>query len=298
VSADPADRPDHLSLTVPTARWGALTFDALAAGPVDGEGVLLLHGFPQTARCWRRQIEVLADAGFRAVAPDQRGYSPGARPDAVEAYDTLELTADVVGLADVLGWDRFHLVGHDWGGSIAWQVAGRHGDRLRTLMVVSTPHPRAFAEALRGPDGDQAQRSGYIELFRADGAEQLILADDAAGLRLIYGASGMSEAEAAPYLDAFADPARLAAALRWYRAAHLTMLDGLGPVTVPTLYVWSTEDPALGPAAATATGACVDGPYRFEVLEGVSHWVPEHAADRLGELLLAHLRGRGPVRSR
>ncbi len=282
---------DALTLTVPNRRFGELRFDALVAGPPDGEPVLLLHGFPQTSRCWRHQLDALADAGYRAVAPDQRGYSAGARPAAVEAYATVELTGDVTGLADALGWDRFHLVGHDWGGSIAWQVAGRGGDRLRTLTVVSTPHPRAFGEALRSSEGDQAQRSGYIELFRAEGSEHLILADDAAGLRLIYAASGLTDEEAAPYLEAFSDVDRLRAALDWYRAADLTLVDGLGPVTVPTLYVWSTDDPALGAAAAEATAACVDGPYRFEVLEGVSHWIPEHAPDELDALLLAHLAG-------
>jgi pimeloyl-ACP methyl ester carboxylesterase len=289
VSPGPGAPPERISLTIPTDRWGPLTFDALAAGPVDGEPVLALHGFPQTARCWRHQLDALGAAGFRVVAPDQRGYSAGARPEPVEAYDTGELVSDVLALADALGWDRFHLVGHDWGAAVAWQVAGRHGDRLRTLTVVSVPHPRAFGAALRDPDADQGQRSGYIDLFRAEGSEELILADDAAGLRLIYAGSGMSDDEAAPYLEAFADVDRLRAALHWYRAASLTSVGGLGPITVPTLYVWSTDDPALGREAAEGTAACVDGPYRFEVLEGVSHWVPEQAPDRLSELLLAHL---------
>jgi pimeloyl-ACP methyl ester carboxylesterase len=291
VTPGPPGGPEHLSLTVPTEGWGALTFDALAAGPVAGEPVLLLHGFPQTSRCWRHQLDALGAAGYRAVAPDQRGYAPGARPAPVEAYGTAELVGDVVGLADALGWDRFHLVGHDWGAAIAWQVAGRHGDRLRTLTIVSVPHPRAFGAALHDAATDQGQRSGYVDLFRAEGAEELILADDAAGLRLIYAGSGMTDEEAAPYLEAFADADRLRAALNWYRAASLTSITGLGPITVPTLYVWSTEDPALGREAAEATAGCVDGPYRFEVLEGVSHWVPEHAPERLAELLLAHLTG-------
>ena len=276
---------DRLTLPV-----GGLTFDALAAGPADGEVVLLLHGFPQTSHAWRRQVGTLAAAGYRAVAPDQRGYSPGARPTEVEAYRNEHLVADVLGLADALGTERFHLVGHDWGGAVAWQVAGRHPDRVRTLTVLSTPHPRAFVQALSGElGGDQAQRSSYMALFRADGAEHDLLREDASGLRFVFGASGLAEADAEPYLRALSTPEALGAALNWYRAADGSMVKGLGPITTPTLYVWSTEDSALGREAAEATAAFVEGPYRFEVLEGVSHWIPDQAGEILDRLLLEHL---------
>jgi len=276
-------------------RWGGLVFDALAAGPTDGEPVLLLHGFPQTARCWRHQLAALGATGRRAVALTQRGYSPRARPLPVEAYTMAELVGDVVAVADQLGWDRFHLVGHDWGGAVAWQVAGRHPQRLRTLTVLSTPHPRAFAEALAEPDGDQRQRSFYVDLLRAEGSEMGLLANDAAGLRLLFAGAGMTEDEARPYLQALATVEALGAAVNWYRAARLTDVEGLGPIVAPTLYVWSTEDPALGPEAAEATAAAVEGPYRFEVLDGVDHWVPEHAADVMSALLVEHLDRYGDV---
>src|SRR4051812_48257716 len=112
----------------------------MADGPEDGELVLLLHGFPQSWWEWRHQLEALGKAGYRAVAPDQRGYSPGARPGGVEHYGVEELVADAVGFADALGVDRFHLVGHDWGAIVAWYVAATHPDRLKTLSIVSTPH--------------------------------------------------------------------------------------------------------------------------------------------------------------
>jgi pimeloyl-ACP methyl ester carboxylesterase len=266
---------------------GPLTFDALAAGPEDGEPVLLLHGFPQTSRAWEAQIEALAAAGYRAVAFDQRGYSPRARPSEVEAYRWPELTADVIGVADALGMDRFHLVGHDWGGAVAWQVAGRHADRVRTLTVVSTPHPAAMGLALAGKvGGDQPQRSGYITLFREPDSQDQFLANDAQVLKMFYAASGMPEGRADPYLAALGTREALGAALNWYRAADLTVTDGLGPITAPTLYVWSTEDPALGREAAEATAEFVEGPYRFEVLDGVGHWVSEQVPERLSELLL------------
>lgn len=280
--------PTAIELTV-----GPLTFDAVVHGPPDGEPVLALHGFPEGAYCWRRVTPVLAAAGFRTVAPDQRGYSPGARPTTPEDYRMDLLVADAVALADELGWDTFHLVGHDWGGAVAWQVAGRHPERLRTLSVVSTPHPHALAEArAAGPtaDGDdQAARGSYMDTFRADGAEDLFLADDRALLKLMLEGSGMDPESAEHCLARATTREAVAGTLNWYRGADPGDAADLGPITAPTLYVWSTEDVALGRLAAELTAEHVDGPYRFEVLEGVSHWIPEAAPEALAALLVDHL---------
>src|SRR5207302_917343 len=144
----------------------------------DGELVLLLHGFPQSSWEWRSQLKALGDAGYRAVAPDQRGYSRRARPPGVEQYRIEHLVADVLAIADWLGGHRFHLVGHDWGAAVAWQVAGRHADRLRTLTPVSVPHPAAFSTALQGDD--QRDRSSYIDFFRQpDKPEEVLLREGA-----------------------------------------------------------------------------------------------------------------------
>jgi pimeloyl-ACP methyl ester carboxylesterase len=271
-------------------RLGALTFDVRGGGPDEGPVVVLLHGFPQTSWCWRRQLEALVAAGYRVLAPDQRGYSPGARPEGVDAYHSAHLSADVLGLADWAGAERFHVVGHDWGASVAWQLACRHGDRLRSLSALSVPHPLAFASALASPETDQGRRSSYFSLFAAEGSEAGILANDAAGLRLIYVGSGLSEEESGPYLEALCRPGALRAALNWYRAAGAHLIRDLAPVTVPTLHVWSTEDPALGREGAEATADHVEGPYRLEILDGVDHWIPEHAPPSLDDLLVAHLR--------
>jgi len=271
---------------------GPLTFDALASGPEGGEAVLLLHGFPQTSQAWVEQLEALDAAGYRAVAFDQRGYSPRARPTDVDAYRTPELTGDVLAVADALGMERFHLVGHDWGGAIAWQVGGRHADRLHTLTVLSTPHPAAMGMALAGQiGGDQAERSSYMQVFREPDSQDRFLENDAQILRMVFLASGMPPGREAPYVEALGTPEALGAALKWYRAADLSLIDGLGDITSPTMFVWSTEDPALGREAAEATAQFVKGPYRFEVLEDVGHWISEQAPVRLNDLLLDHMGG-------
>ena len=267
-----------------------LLFDALAAGPEGGELVLLLHGFPQTSYSYRRQVPALADAGFRVVAPDQRGYSPGARPAAVEAYAIPQLVGDVVGMADALGRETFHLVGHDWGAAVAWFTALLHPERVTSLVAISVPHPFAFTEALASPSGEQARMSGYMERFRAADAEERFLADDAALLRGIYRGSGLAAEDVQVYVDALGTPDAIGAALNWYRAMELESTAGrMTPIRMPTMYVWSTTDIALGREGAELTEKYVEGPYRFEVLEGISHWVPEQAAAQLNELLLEHL---------
>jgi pimeloyl-ACP methyl ester carboxylesterase len=253
--------------------------------------VLLLHGFPETSASWLAQMAALAGAGFRAVAPDQRGYSPGARPEGVEHYAAGPLTADAVAVADWFGAHRVDVVGHDWGGMVAWWLGIHYPERLRSLTVVSTPHPAAFAEALADPSSDQRRRSRYVDLFRTVGAaEDHFLADDGAGLRRLYGSNGAAPAAAEEYIRVLREPGAITGALNWYRATSFSEGGDAGPVSVPTLYVWSDDDVALGPDAARLTAAHVTGPYRFEALEGVTHWIPETASDRLNELLLEHLR--------
>lgn len=267
------------------------TFDARAAGPADGDLVLLLHGFPQTSRSWEPVLERLGAAGYRAVAPDQRGYSPGARPTDDAAYGMEHLVDDVVGLGDALGAETFHVVGHDWGGAVAWQVATARPDRVRSLVVLSTPHPGAFAQAFSGElGGDQVQRSSYMQIFAAEGAAETMLADDAAGLRTLFQLTGMPDEQAQPYVEALGEVEALDAALAWYRAALSGLMGGAAPTRVPTLYVWGEDDPALGREAAEATREHVDAPYRFVPLAGVGHWVTEDATETVGDLVVEHVR--------
>ncbi len=265
---------------------GPYTYSARADGPPDGEPVLLLHGFPETSYEWRAQLGALGAAGYRAVAPDQRGYASGARPAELSEYRIDRLVDDVAGFADALGVDRFHLVGHDWGGFVAWYAGARLAGRIRTLTVVSTPHPAPFLRAMTS-GGDQRERSGYMQWFRSAEAESTFLAEDGALLDALY--SEHPPDAVAEYRRVFiADGgAALTGGLNWYRANDFGA--AIGPITAPTLYVWSTDDVALGREAAEGTAAEIAGPYRFEVLEGVSHWIPEVAPDALNRLLREHL---------
>jgi pimeloyl-ACP methyl ester carboxylesterase/DNA-binding beta-propeller fold protein YncE len=275
------------SISIPVAD---MVFDALAAGPEDGEPVILLHGFPETSYAFRHQLAALAEAGYRTVAPDQRGYSPEARPSAVAEYAMGNLVGDVAGFADALGFETFHLVGHDWGGAVAWVFAASFPARVRTLTVLSTPHVRAFGRALADPDDDQAERSAYFEVFSAADAEERFLANDAAFLRSILG--GLDQEAVEVYVSALGTPEAIGAALNWYRASGVgrgSTSAAVLTITVPTLYLWGTEDSAFGRGAAEATAEFVAGPYRFEILEGHGHWLMERATVRVNELLLAHL---------
>lgn len=268
------------------------TFTGRACGPHEGRRVLCLHGFPQTSWAWRDQLWALGHAGHRAVAPDQRGYCSGARPADATDYGTELLVGDVIALADSMEMDRFDLVGHDWGGLLAWILATRLPDRVRSLSVVSTPHPLALQDALSGSDPEQAARGKETaSLLATDEPEALLLGpgNEGSGLRQLLGESGLDDEDAEIYVAALREPGALTAALNWYRAMDASALVGLEPVRVPTLYVWSTGDKAIGRAAAEATRERVEAPYTFEVLEGVSHWVPETAPDRLSNLLLRHL---------
>src|SRR4051794_13464468 len=204
-----------------------MTFRTLEAGPQDGEPVLLLHGFPQRADAWRPVLEALGGAGYRAVAPDQRGYSEGARPSGVRSYRIDELVADVEAMADELDARRFHVVGHDWGGAVAWALAAQRPQRLRTTTIVSTPHPRALAASLSR--SLQALRSSYVGFFSIPAVPEALLgAAHGRLLRRMLRTSGLPGRLADEYVDALTDPGALAAALNWYRAARPRSLFSTG----------------------------------------------------------------------
>ena len=270
-----------------------LTFDALVAGDAGAPLVLLLHGFAESMHCWRAQVNVLAAAGYRAVAPSQRGYSPGARPDTDEPlnYHINRLMDDAMAIAAASGYGerRFHLVGHDWGGSIAWALADRFRERLASLTVLSRPHPNAFNRALQMEDGDQAHRSRHHTAFLEPDAADLLLADNAKQLRERLAAAGVPSAAVEAHLGVLGNKAAMEGALAWYRARG-AIRSPLGPIRVPTLYIWGDADDTVGRPAAEGTVDFIAASYRFEVLSGVGHFAADQAPERVSELLLEHLR--------
>lgn len=264
-----------------------LTFDVDDSGPAGGEVVILLHGFPATRRSWDQITPRLVDAGYRVLAPDQRGYSPGARPHGAGAYKLRLLADDVVALADAAGADRFHVVGHDWGGAVAWGLAGWHLDRLITMTSLATPHPRAMVRALW--QSTQFARSWYMLLFQTPRlAEALVAGRGANFFRGRLEASGLPSRYATTYSEHLAQPGAATGGLNWYRALPLERPWELPRARVPVLYVYGTKDVALGPKAAELTARYVEGDYRFELLEA-GHWLPEERPDEVSRLVLEQL---------
>jgi pimeloyl-ACP methyl ester carboxylesterase len=269
-----------------------LTFDTLVAGEPGAPLVLLLHGFAESMHCWRAQLSALASAGYRAVAPSQRGYSPGARPDVTEPanYHIERLMDDAMAIIAAAGYGdrRFHLAGHDWGGSIAWALADRFPEKIASLTVLSRPHPNAFNRALQMPDGEQAHRSRHHKAFLEPDAADVVLADHSKWLRERWAAAGVPAAAMQQHLSVLGNKAAMEAALAWYRARG-AIRSPLGIIRVPTLSIWGDADDTVGRVAAEGTADFVSAPYRFEVLAGGGHFAADQMPLRVSQLLLEHL---------
>ena len=268
-----------------------LTFDVrdhVPAAPAPGGPVaVLLHGFPQDGSAFDDVAALLAARGVRALAPDQRGYSPGARPPGRRPYALPELVADVRALLDAAGVERAHVVGHDWGGSVAWAFADRHPGRTAALTVLGTPHPAALRHGLRR--SGQALRSAYVLGFQVPWLpERALLAGGGAGLRRALTRSGLEPARAARCAARMREPGALRGALAWYRALPAGRGGGTGPVRVPTTYLTGRRDPFFAGASVEATRAHVDAPFAHDDLDA-DHWLPEHRAGDVAAAVLAHV---------
>jgi pimeloyl-ACP methyl ester carboxylesterase len=277
-----------------TVEVGGLGFTVDLAGPADGEPVLLLHGFPETRRMWTPLVQALGAAGYRAIAPDQRGYSAGARPGPTEAYVTQNLLSDALGLADAFGWSRFHLVGHDWGGQLSWLLAAHHSDRLLSLTVASRPHPAAFVRAM-SEDAAQAGRSSHHRSFQDADAVTRMRAAALAPLRRALETQAVPPASVAAYIDTLLQPGGIEGAMNWYRAgsgAGLRLAD-TPAVDRPTLYIWGRDDATVGASAAELTAQYVTGPYTFVPVDEGTHFVVDQFPKLVTDLVLAHVRANG-----
>jgi len=260
------------------------SFEVDVAG--DGPAVLLLHGWPDSHRLWRAQIPALHAAGFRTIAPDQRGMGASFAPEAVEDYAIPHLLGDVLGILDAVGVDRAHVVGHDWGAAIAWGLASLVPDRVDRLAALSVGHPSAFRDA----GFAQREKSWYMLLFQFTGvAEEWLSADDFHNFR-----EWSNHPDAEAVIADLRRPGALTAGLNWYRAnlgpeTLITPPLVLPPVAAPTMGVWSTGDLALTEQQMEGSAAHVSGPWRYERIPDVGHWIPLEAADTLNALLVDFL---------
>jgi len=258
-----------------------------------GEPVIMLHGFPETSHMWLPLMAKLSTEGYQCLAPDQRGYSPGARPEGIESYHYEHLSDDVIALADAMGYDKFHLIGHDHGSGVGWTVTNFHPDRVQSWTAMSVPHIAAFGRAIR-EDEDQTNRSQYIILFQKVGeAEKALSADNLAPLKRIWDQSSSEQVE--EYVKVFSQPGALTGGLNWYRGS-LSMegdkpdaTQQIGEISTPTLCLWGNQDNAIGRQSTEWAAEYMTGPYRFVEMDA-GHWLIQEKEDQVLEEILNHLK--------
>lgn len=264
-------------------RRNNLTFDVIDSGPIDGTRVVLLHGFPQRGNAWDEVAARLHDAGLRTFVPDQRGYSPGARPRSRFAYRVKQIVADTVALIDTIG-GPVHLAAHDWGAMIGWATAARHPERVASLTAVSVGHPRAFFRALL--TSDQFRRSYYMALFQIPILPERSLGKPGAWGQRELKNIGMSDEGLDQFRREIVGDGALRGGLNWYRSLPLLSVKDLAKVSVPTTLVWSDDDAALGRRMAELTARHVAAPYEMVELAG-SPWLLEERPDDVADAIIA-----------
>ena len=279
-------------------RANGMTFRARVAGSenVSGDGVILLHGFPETSIMWEPLLKKLGKAGYRAIAFDQRGYSPGARPQMQSEYTKGKLANDVIAIADAAGFRKFHVIGHDFGGAIAWTVADRHPDRVLSLTSLSMPHPLALADALSKPS-PQWPASSYVLFYRFPVLPELAMGFDRAALLSQWKWQKHPKNQVEEYREVFGEPGAIHAALNWYRAFDFRSLDPVGKIRPPTLFIWGEEDGAFSRAAANETANYMDGAYRLRTVNA-GHNLLLEAPKIVTSEVLAHLKSARAVSER
>lgn len=278
-----------MTLSQHMVQANGLRFRTLVDGPATGELAVLLHGFPEGAESWSRQVAMLAQAGVLAVAPDMRGYGLSDAPPQVDDYRIDTLVEDVAGIIKAFGRDDAHIAGHDWGALVAWFFAATRPEMTKTLTVLSVGHPAAVLEARA--DAEQREASRYIALFLMEGkAEQVLAEDDFRRLRTMFG-EGLPRNAADGFIRSLQRTGRLTAGLNYYRANFSSPAEWAArafdlKVTAPTVLMWGDHDPALRRLQAEKTAEHVQGEYRIEVLEGAGHWLQFERPDEVGRTLV------------
>lgn len=272
---------------ITTYAHDGLSFDVLDQGPLGGDVVVLLHGFPERASSWSEVAALLHAQGFRTLAPDQRGYSRGARPTHRRDYRVSLLCADVAALVELVG-GPVHVVGHDWGAMVAWTLASERPELVRTLTAVSVPHPAAFLRA--ATRSTQVLRSWYLALFQLPGVPERMAARPGGVMDAFLRRGGMRAVDVARFRAEVVDDGALPGALAWYRALpYLDRRTSGRAVTVPTTMLWSDGDHFLSRCGIEATERHVAADYELVVLTGVSHWIPTQAPQAAAEAILERI---------
>jgi pimeloyl-ACP methyl ester carboxylesterase len=258
------------------------------AGPADGEPVILLHGFPDAWFGWEPQIEALAEAGFRVIAPDQRGYNLSDKPQGVTSYRMDVLVDDVLGLADTLGYERFSLAGHDFGAIVGWSLTRRSPDRLKRLVIANVPHPAVMRRYLR-THPSQMRKSWYAFFFQLPVLPEL--AARAGNWRFLISAmpDDLTEEERDRYREAWAQPNAITSMINWYRALlrHSGRSTPPSQIQVPTLMVWGQQDPHISyEMAPLSVDLCDNG--RLVTFQDATHWVMQDKPEQVSQLLIEH----------
>jgi pimeloyl-ACP methyl ester carboxylesterase len=286
---------------------GKIKLHYLAAGPMDGEPVLLLHGFPQFSYMWRHQLKILSEAGYRAVAPDLRGYNLSSRPSTLEAYKMKYLSGDVAAILTQFGWAKVNLVGHDWGGAIAWSFSLYNPARVKRLVAISAPHPGAFRVSFQEPD--QLKRSWYIAFFQLPILPEFLgsaFPDQFVELFFSTAArkAAFNEEDRRIYREMLSSPGQLEAAINYYRANSNPFNDPLNPafnpppgaedkgmdVNMPVALLYGTQDPFFSGTAWQQTGRYCKGYFKAFEMQATGHWIPEEAPLTTNRLILEHLK--------
>ena len=281
---------EHMHLTT-----NGVMLHAVAAGPSDGPLVILLHGFPEFWYGWRRQIEPLAAAGFRVLVPDQRGYNLSSKPEGLRAYTLDVLADDVLGLASSLGRSTFSVVGHDWGGVLAWHLASRNPDQIERAVILNGPHLGVMRNFTLSHPG-QMLKSWYVGFFQVPWLpERVLSASDFVSLRrALTGTSqpgAFNSDDLERYREAWAQPGALTAMLNWYRALPVqTPTRRAERVRVPVRVIWGDRDTALEPGLAEASVALCERGEVFH-LPDATHWVQHDSPDEVNRLIVEFLSG-------
>jgi len=279
------------TVTTKDIAFNGMTFHCRVAGDAANEPVILLHGWPETSHMWIPLMERLANEGYYCIAPDQRGFSPKARPQEIAAYDIRELAQDVIRLADTLGIGNFHLVGHDWGSAIGWAVVTFHAPRIKSWTAMSVPHVRAFGDAIRS-DAKQRKMSRYMAWFQWRGLpEWFLLRSNAKALKDVWRKSSPEEVQ--DYLTVLGNKDGLRASLNYYRANYGILKKGegaeaFGDIATPTLFLWGKKDFAIGRTGVEGTAKFMKGSYKLVEVDA-THWLVQEALEQCHAEISTHL---------